>query len=133
MNKNQTTEGVSRAYTLLRLTYGIIPIAAGADKFLNILTDWSSYAPEGVVSMLGISAGAFMAVIGIIEILAGAFLLINTKLGAYVVSAWLVLIALSLIFTASHYDVAVRDIVMAVGAFALAQLAVKKKQVPVLV
>ena len=29
--------------TLLKFTYGLIPIVAGADKFSNLLTDWSHY------------------------------------------------------------------------------------------
>ena len=29
--------------TLLKFTYGIIPIVAGADKFTNLLTNWAQY------------------------------------------------------------------------------------------
>lgn len=58
-----------------------------------------------------------MHVVGIIEIAAGIVVLSRfTILGAYVVSGWLTLIALSLIFSGHYLDVAVRDIVMAVGA-----------------
>jgi hypothetical protein len=39
------------------------------------------------------------------------------------VTAWLLLIALNLITTGHYFDIAVRDVVMAVGAFALARLA----------
>jgi hypothetical protein len=36
--------------------------------------------------------------------------------------AWLTLIALTLIFGGHYFDVAVRDIVMAIGAYCLARL-----------
>jgi hypothetical protein len=45
-----------------------------------------------------------------------------TTLGAYVVSAWLTLIGLSLIFSGHYLDVAIRDVVMAVGAGSLGVL-----------
>ena len=64
-----------------------------------------------------------MQVVGIIEIAAGIIVLSRfTTLGAYVVSAWLTLIALSLIFSGHYLDVAVRDVVMAVGAGSLGVL-----------
>jgi hypothetical protein len=43
-------------------------------------------------------------------------------MGAYIVMAWLILIALQLIFSGHYFDVAVRDLVMAIGAYTLAQL-----------
>lgn len=43
-------------------------------------------------------------------------------IGAYIVMAWLVCIALQLLIGGHYYDVAVRDLVMAVGAYTLAQL-----------
>jgi len=63
-----------------------------------------------------------MMVVGVVEIVAGILVFTKTRLGAYIVSAWLVLIALSLLFTWHHVDVAVRDLVMAVAAFTLAKL-----------
>jgi hypothetical protein len=37
------TKKINDVQTLLKFTYGLIPIIAGADKFTNILTDWSHY------------------------------------------------------------------------------------------
>ncbi len=107
---------------LLRYGYGLIPIAAGADKFLNLLTDWSGYVPSGVAGMLPFAPATFMMVVGVIEIVAGILVLARPQIGAYVVSAWLTLIALVLLLGGSHLDVAVRDLVMALGAYALARL-----------
>jgi hypothetical protein len=108
---------------MLRLTYGLIPLAAGLDKFFNILTRWEQYVSPSVAQFLPFSTSTFMHVVGIIEMAAGIVVLSRfTILGAYVVSAWLTLIAVSLIFSGHYLDVAVRDIVMAVGAYSLAVL-----------
>lgn len=107
---------------ILKYTFGLVPIVAGADKFTNILTTWTQYLGDGVVSFLPFEPSVFMMVVGVIEIVAGILVLTKTKIGAYVVSVWLVLIALSLIMSGKYFDVAVRDIVMAIAAFSLAKL-----------
>lgn len=76
----------------------------------------------GFSGMLPFEPITFMMIVGVIEIGAGILVLIKTKVGAYVVSAWLVAIALTLIFSWNFVDVAVRDIVMAIAAFSLAKL-----------
>lgn len=107
---------------LLKFTFGLVPIVAGLDKFTNILTNWSQYISEGFAGMLPFEPSTFMMVVGVIEIVAGVLVLTKTKIGAYVVSTWLVAIALTLIFSWSYIDVAVRDLVMAIAAFSLAKL-----------
>lgn len=107
---------------LLKYTFGLVPIVAGLDKFANLLTDWTHYISNGMADLLPFSPSTFMMVVGVIEIIAGILVLTKTKLGAYIVSLWLLLIALSLIFGGHYYDVAVRDIVMAIAAFSLAKL-----------
>lgn len=107
---------------LLKYTFGIVPIVAGLDKFSNLLTDWTHYLSPGSESLLPLDPSTFMMTVGVIEIIAGILVLTKTKLGAYMVSAWLTLIALTLLFSWSYVDVAVRDLVMAVAAFSLAKL-----------
>ncbi len=107
---------------ILKYTFGLVPIVAGLDKFTNILTDWSQYISSGFVEMLPFEPTTFMMIVGVIEIVAGGLVLTKTKIGAYIVSAWLAAIALTLIFSWSFVDVAVRDLVMAISAFSLAVL-----------
>jgi uncharacterized membrane protein YphA (DoxX/SURF4 family) len=107
---------------ILRLTYGLIPIVAGADKFTNLLTDWSHYLNPSLADILPVSPQSFMMIVGVIEIIAGILVFVDAKKWAYLVSAWLVLIALSLLVSGSDLDVAVRDIAMAIGAYALARI-----------
>ena len=113
---------IQQLQNTLKLTYGIVPIVAGLDKFTNLLTNWSDYLGNSVRGMLPVDPLVFMKVVGIIEILAGIIVLIRPLLGAYIVMAWLICIALQLIIGGHYFDVAVRDLVMAIGAFTLAQL-----------
>ena len=107
----------------LRIAFGLTAFLAGLDKFFNILTNWEQYASPLLVSLSPISAGAMMRVAGVIEMIAGIVVLAGlTRLGGYVVAAWLTLIALTLVTSGRFLDVAVRDLVMAIGAFTLARL-----------
>ncbi len=108
--------------TLLKYTYGLVPIVAGLDKFINILTDWSQYVSIGVQEILPFEISTFMMIVGVVEIIAGILVLTKTKIGATIVAVWLVLIALTLIFSGKHLDVAVRDLVMAIGTYVLVKL-----------
>jgi hypothetical protein len=116
------TSTVQQVYSVLKYTYGLVPIAAGLDKFTNLLTDWENYLSPGIAAMLPMSPSTFMMTVGVIEIIAGVLVLTKPYWGAWVVMAWLLLIALTLIAGGHYFDVAVRDIVMAIGAFALAKL-----------
>jgi hypothetical protein len=110
-------------WTALRLSYVAVPIIAGLDKFFNLLTDWRQYLSPVVVRALPFSETTFMQVVGVIEIGAGLLVLSRySRLGSYVVSAWLVAIAANLISTGHYFDIAVRDLVLAVGAFTLGRL-----------
>jgi uncharacterized membrane protein YphA (DoxX/SURF4 family) len=110
-------------FLVLRLTYGLVPVVAGLDKFTNLLVDWKSYIAPFAAERLPMSPATFMGVVGVIEIVAGLVVLLGfTRVGGYVVAAWLAAIAANLVL-AGHYDIAVRDLVMAVGSFSLARLA----------
>jgi hypothetical protein len=64
-----------------------------------------------------------MAAVGIIELAVGVAILTGwTRLGAYVASVWLLGIATNLAL-GGFFDIAVRDVVMALAAFTLARLA----------
>jgi uncharacterized membrane protein YphA (DoxX/SURF4 family) len=118
-----TTDRLGSIYYPLRLAYGLVPVVAGLDKFFHLLTNWDKYLPAEVAALLPISPASFMQVVGVIEIVAGlAVLTVFTRLGAYVVAVWLSLIAVNLIL-AGYFDIAVRDLVMALGAYTLGEVA----------
>lgn len=115
---------LNTAYWTLRIAFGLTAFLAGADKFLNLLTNWEQYASPLVLDLVPLSAGALMRAAGVIEMIVGLAVLAGlARLGGYVVAAWLTLIALTLLTTGRFFDVAVRDLVMACAAYTLARLA----------
>ncbi|MNE46675.1 hypothetical protein D3C80_1410250 [compost metagenome] len=115
-------QSIKSTFSLLRVTFGVVPIVAGIDKFTNLLTDWSQYLNPAMADMLPITPHSFMMIVGIIEIVAGLIVLFRPMIGALIVSAWLTLIAVTLLLSGRYLDVAVRDLVMAIGAFSLARI-----------
>lgn len=117
----------NQVQSILRWTYGLVPIVAGLDKFTHILTDWNKYLAPIVTDILPIKADTFMGIVGVIEIIAGILVLAKPKIGSLVVCLWLLGIAINLVLTGQYFDIAVRDTVMAIGAFSLFLLSSDKK------
>lgn len=110
---------VERAANILRWTYGLVPIAAGTDKFFHLLTNWDQYLAPVVTNIIPLQPHTFMSIVGIIEIVAGVLVLLRPKTGSVVVSIWLLGIALNLLLTGKYFDIAVRDVVLSIGAYCL--------------
>jgi hypothetical protein len=115
-------KGIKQIQTVLKYAFTIVPVVAGLDKFSNLLTNWSNYLNPSMAHMIPFSPATFMMIVGVIEIAAGLIVFFKTEIGAYIVSAWLTLIALSLLAGFIFLDVAVRDLVMALSAFLLARM-----------
>jgi uncharacterized membrane protein YphA (DoxX/SURF4 family) len=114
---------LNQAFWVLRVGLGVGPIVAGLDKFTNLLTNWEMYLNPLAPQLLHIPAVSFMHIVGVIEIAAGILMFTRfTRYAAYIVMVWLWAIALNLITQGRFLDVAVRDLLISVGAFALAKL-----------
>jgi uncharacterized membrane protein YphA (DoxX/SURF4 family) len=114
---------LNSSWWALRIALGAVPFLAGLDKFFNLLTNWPMYLNPLVLRVIPIAPGIFMGAVGVVEMIVGIAILTRwTRLGAYVAAAWLVGIALNLITMGAFFDVAVRDLLIAVAAFSLARL-----------
>ena len=119
----QAERGLETAWWALRLAIGVTAIVAGLDKFFNLLTEWSMYLAPWMEQASPLAPPTLLRVVGVIEMAAGALVLSRfTRLGGYVVAAWLTLIAIQLASTGTFLDLATRDLVLAIAAFALAKL-----------
>src|SRR5467141_1860323 len=107
----------------LKIVFGLVPIVAGLDKFTNLLVHWDRYLAPTIAQLVPMKPSAFMDLVGIIEIVAGIGVLLTpwTRVFAWIVGLWLIGIALDLVL-AGYYDIAVRDVVMAISSFCLARL-----------
>lgn len=121
-NEKQLGTPAYQAYQILRIGFTVAPILAGVDKFLHLLVNWDQYLPPVVNRLTGGHGHELMLVVGVIEIVAGIGVFLKPKIFAYVVSAWLVLIIANLLMIPGYFDVALRDLGLALGALALGRL-----------
>jgi uncharacterized membrane protein YphA (DoxX/SURF4 family) len=114
---------LNSAWWALRVGLGAAPFLAGLDKFFNLLTNWEMYLSPLAERLLPVSATTFMHVVGVIEMVVGLMILTRwTRIGSYIAMLWLFSIALNLISTGRFFDVAVRDLLLAIAAYTLARL-----------
>jgi hypothetical protein len=117
-----TANPAHQAYRILQVAFVVAPIIAGGDKFFHYLVNWDMYLAPVINDLLGGNGHTFMLVVGVIEIAAGIGVAIKPKFFAYVVAAWLTGIVINLLLAQNFYDIALRDVGLALGALALARL-----------
>jgi uncharacterized membrane protein YphA (DoxX/SURF4 family) len=112
-----------QAYTIMRIAFTVAPILFGLDKFFNLMVDWEGYLAPWINDIVPGSASTAMHMVGLVEIVAGIFVALKPRYGAYVVAAWLGGIILDLLTYSGFYDIALRDFGLLLGALTLARLA----------
>jgi len=114
---------LNAAYWALRVAFGLGPLLVGLDKFTNMLVNWEKYLSPGVARLLPVSAVTFMHIVGVVEIIVGLGVLFGaTRIFGYLAMLWLWGIAINLISTGTNYDIAFRDILLGISAYALARV-----------
>jgi len=124
----QSSDRVNVAWWALRIGLGVGPVITGLDKYFNKLADWSMYLSPLATKVVPLSAPALMHIVGVVEIVAGLIVLSRwTKIGSFIVMMWLLAIAANLVTTGMFYDLAMRDVEIALGAFVLWQLRIARE------
>ena len=118
----KTSAPAEQACQILRFAFTVAPIVAGLDKFFHLLVNWDQYLPSFVNNMVGGRGHSLMYLVGVIEVIAGLGVWVKPRIFAYVVAAWLLLIIANLLLIPGYYDVALRDLGLALGALALGRL-----------
>src|SRR3954453_21512142 len=121
--RSQLNDPAYQGFALLRIGFTVAPILFGLDKFLNWLVDWRIYLAPQINDLIPGNAHQAMLAVGVIEIVAGLAVALKPKFGGYLVAAWLTGIIVNLLVLADHYDVALRDFGLLLGALTLARLA----------
>ncbi|HEU5316876.1 MAG TPA: hypothetical protein VFX49_12270 [Chloroflexota bacterium] len=113
-----------RGYGLLRHTFALASILMGADKFLHLLVDWDKYVAPALKRGRLDGGHVYMVGAGVVEILAGLLIWVAPRYGAYLVAALHFIFAASILIALqrSYFDIAARDLVLALGALALARM-----------
>ncbi len=112
-----------QAFVLMRIAFTVAPILFGLDKFTNVMVDWEGYLAPWINDIVPGSASTAMLLVGVVEIVAGIFVALKPRYGAYVVAAWLGGIIVNLLTYSGYYDIALRDFGLMLGALTLARLA----------
>jgi uncharacterized membrane protein YphA (DoxX/SURF4 family) len=113
-----------QAFLLLRIGFCVAPILFGLDKFAEILTDdWARYLAPEFNDILPGSADDAMAIVGVIEVVAGVVVAVAPRYGSLLVAGWLGGIIVNLLIVGGYGDVALRDFGLMLGALTLARLA----------
>ena len=87
----------------LRVACGVLPIVSGLEKFNT--------------------GGAWLRAAGVVELVAGILIFTAfTEVAAYFLTAWFLLLALQTASGPHAYELAVSDVLFAVGTFVLARL-----------
>lgn len=112
--------------SLLRYAYGAVILLAGLDKIFatNLIAEWPAYISPLVLNILPVSVPAFLLGMGIIEVVVAIMMLSKfPRFAGYLTIAWLLLISINLLL-GGYVDVAIRDILLAIGAFVMTELAI---------
>jgi hypothetical protein len=114
-----------QGYLILRITFVVVPILSGLDKFFNLLVDWPKYLAPWVNDLMPGTAQEFMYVVGAIEIVAGLVVLISPEVGkpAGRSVAGGIIVNLLTMDPPRYYDIAARDFALMLAALTLNRLA----------
>jgi uncharacterized membrane protein YphA (DoxX/SURF4 family) len=112
-----------QAFWMLRLAFAALPLAMGIDKFFNGMVYWPMYLAHWIANIPPGTPQQIMYGVGVVEIVAGVFVLVKPRYGVYVLGAWLLGIVVNLLSYSGWYDVAARDIALIGGGLVLARLA----------
>ena len=97
--------------------------------WIKSFTFWSAgtqYAAPWIANLApGGTRTYLMLIAGVIEILAGILVALKPRIAAPIVAVWLVLIILNLLTMGTYFDIARRDLGLALGALALWRLALE--------
>jgi hypothetical protein len=114
-----------QAFWALRIGFTALPILMGADKFAHVLTNWDKYYAPRLDWLLpgSMSVHTAMYIVGVVEIVAGLVVLLEPRIGGFLVAGWLVGIIVDLLLLSHNGDIALRDFGLFLAALTLARLA----------
>jgi len=114
-----------QGYQILHFAFTVAPILAGLDKFFHLLVNWDMYLAPWIARLSPIGGHNLMLVIGVVEVIAGLLVAVKPKIGAPIVGVWLIGIIIDLVSTGTYFDIALRDLGLSLGAWALWRLALE--------
>src|SRR5438045_5609333 len=75
-----------QAYWILHVGFAALPVIAGIDKFLHLLTNWDNYLAPVIARLSPIPGHTLMLIVGVIEIIAGILVALKPRICVYMVA-----------------------------------------------
>lgn len=108
-----------QAYQILHWAFVLTPFIAGLDKFTRVLFDWFQYLSQPF-NFFGVATT--MHVVGVVEMIVGIGMALKPRFFAPILTVWLWAIMVNLLCLGNHYDIALRDFGLSLGALGLWRL-----------
>jgi hypothetical protein len=122
----RASDPVRQAQAILHWGLAALLILTGSDKLLEVLADWTIYVSPLVVRLSPVAVDPLMKISGVIEIGIGLFVAVRPRVGAYVLAAYLLGVIVNLVLAQAFYDIALRDLGLALAALALGRLSARR-------
>lgn len=114
------TDRLQKAWWLLLVTYSVLFIVVGLDKFFNVLVDWQSFVSESVLQFFPYGAFVLIRLFAIIQIGAGFSLLyFQSRSAIYCILALLIGIFFNVWAISGFSVVIVHDVFMIIHGVVL--------------
>ena len=121
-NKTNSGANVYLAFELLRYGYTSLLILCGIDKFFLVLTDWTQYQSVTALQITHLTHHELLAASGLIEIFLGILVAFHPRVGSIFTGIWLLAITTNLLMFPDDYYIALLNLILAIGAFAMSVL-----------
>jgi hypothetical protein len=111
-----------QAYQILYYGFIVMFAIAGFDKFLRLMAPWEIYAAPGIGDMLHLSAGSLSVVAGLAELMVAAAVALKPRIGSWMATVWMWLIAINLLVLHGHYEMLFLTLALSVAGVAFTRL-----------
>jgi hypothetical protein len=111
-----------QAYMVLYVTFILLPLVAGVDKFFDLFVNWDAYLSPLIAGVAPFGPHQFMMGVGAVEIFAAFVVGVAPSIGGWVVAVWLWGIVINLLLIPGFYDIILRDLGLSAAALALSRL-----------
>lgn len=111
-----------QAFYFLQFGLFLVLLIEGADKFFNVLVEWTQYLPGVILYNTPLNSSDTMKAVGIVEVITAIMIMYHPKWGGYLSSAIFAAIVLSLAMIPGYYNIMVVDFGLFCASLALAKL-----------
>ncbi|OGB83356.1 hypothetical protein A3F66_00655 [candidate division TM6 bacterium RIFCSPHIGHO2_12_FULL_32_22] len=127
---NLGVKRLDRAIAVLKYSFGLFFLAAGLDKFFFLIVDWRQYVSPLLVDIVPTSLTYFLYGVGVLEILIGLYIIFRCACsGGWIAAIYLLIISINLLSFGFFFDIAVRDLMLALSAYAMSAIVYAREEI----